>query len=391
MTTLVRAGGIATPDGVWDPTTIVIRDGLIDELRTGSSRTGREVIQAADLVVGAGLIDLHTHGAGGAQVIDGSLEAMRRFAAAQARHGVTAFLATIGGSVENIERGIAAAVEYIRAPRSPGEARCLGIHLEGPFINPERPGAFIPATILPPDIGLLDRLASQADGWLRRMTLAPEVPGMAPLIRRAISLGIGCSAGHSAATATEMLTAVEAGVEGVTHVFNAMPGLHHRSPGLLGVALTDDRVTVELIADGVHVDPLMMRLLQRVKGWPRIALITDSIAAAGLPDGSYRFEEQDVTVRDGEARLADGTLNGSTSMLDDAVRRFAVAAEIPWHQAHASASLVPARTLGVDDRMGAVQVGLAADLVGFDEDRQVRWTMIGGDVASVAWRGRRPR
>jgi N-acetylglucosamine-6-phosphate deacetylase len=166
----------------------------------------------------------------------------------------------------------------------------------------------------------------------------------------------------------------------VTHTFNAMPQLHHRDIGIVGSALTDERLIAELIPDGVHVHGNAMRLLARARGWNGVALVTDSIGATGLPDGAYDFEEQHVVVHGGEARLADGILAGSTLTLDEGVRRFSKLADLPWHEAHASASLVPSRLLGAGRHAGEIAVTYDADLVAFDAERHVRWTMVGGDV-----------
>lgn len=383
MTTqIILAGGIADPAGTSGPSTVQIEDGRISAIAPGARAPGGTddaILDARDLVVTPGLIDLHAHGAAGAQVIDGSADALRVLARWHAAHGVTGFLATVGGAPDDIRRGITGAVAATGAPRADG-ARCLGVHLEGPFLNPARPGAFVPSTIVPPDAALFETYVTLAEGTLRRMAIAPEMPGATDVIRAARRAGATLATGHSQATAVEVTAALELGVTGVTHLFNGMPPLHHRDPGIVGVALSEPRITVELIADGVHVDPVAMGVVAAAKGWAGVALITDSVAAAGQPDGTYQLEGQEVIVRDGQACLADGTIAGGTGSLDEGVRRFSTAARIPWEAAVGSASLVPARVLGIDHRLGHIGPGADADLVAWDVDRHVVWTMVGGRI-----------
>ncbi|MBA2700425.1 MAG: amidohydrolase family protein, partial [Chloroflexi bacterium] len=267
----VQVGGIASPAGISDPATIVLEDGRIDSIAAGHDRPAHgPLFDARGEIAGPGLIDVHTHGAGGAQAIDGAadIDTMSRFYAA---HGVTGFLASVGGTAASIERGLSGVRQTLEGGRglheagSPAGARCLGAHLEGPFIDPSQPGAFRPDTIVAPDVALLEHMIGIAGGSLRLITLAPEQPGAAELIRTARTSGVVCAAGHSSASAAAMEEAIEHGVSHVTHLFNAMPGFHHRSPGLVGVALSDPRLTVEVIADGVHLDPRTVRLIARAK------------------------------------------------------------------------------------------------------------------------------
>jgi N-acetylglucosamine-6-phosphate deacetylase len=371
----IRAGAVTSVPALDGPATISVAGDRIRSIEAGVAGAG---VDLEAPLVSAGYLDIHTHGTAGHQAIDGQPEDLAGMAREFARHGVTGFLAGVGGSAAHIESGVTGVRDYLLFPVA--GARCLGVHLEGPFLSPHRPGAFRPESIVPADPDMLARWQARSGGHIRLLTVAPEIPGAADLIHAAHQLGIICSAGHSDATTTQARTMVDRGVHAVTHLFNAMPALHHREPGLVGIALTDDRVTTEIIADGVHVAPEMVALVHRAKGVHRIALITDSIAAAGLDDGEYQFEEQRVIVRDGQARLADGTLAGSTLTMDRAVRNFASFSGIPVQDALPAATSTPARVLGIDSSTGSVRAGLAADLVGLEPDGTVRWTVVAGVV-----------
>lgn len=356
------------------PVTLDVVDGRIAAI--GPPR-GAGGVDASAATVVPGLLDIHTHGAAGVQVIDGAAADLERLATFYARHGVTGFLATVGGSRTSILAGVAAVRAYLDSGSRRG-ARCLGIHLEGPFISPLALGAFRPESALPADLDTFSELLDAAGGCLRSITLAPELEGADAVIELALRHGVVCSAGHSVASTAQVTRAVDAGVRGVTHLFNAMVPFHHRDPGLVGVALTDDRLTCELIADGVHVDPAAVRLAVRAKGVAGIALVSDSISATGLADGEYEFEEQSVTVAGAVARLRDGTLAGSTLTLDRAVANLARWAEVSWEDAVRCATEVPARLLGLAEQRGTIAVGGDADLAGFGPDHQLLWTMVGG-------------
>jgi N-acetylglucosamine-6-phosphate deacetylase len=337
------------------------------------------VIDASDAVVVPGLIDVHTHGAAGVQVIDGRSDDLDRLASFYATHGVTSYLATIGGSMAHIKAGLRSVRVHLERPPARG-ARCLGVHLEGPFISPPALGAFRPDSVLPADPAVFAEILDASGGHLRLMTIAPELDGADAVIEMALRNGVVCSMGHSVATEEEVGQAVDAGVRSVTHMFNGMAPFHHRRPGLVGAALTDPRLITEVIADGIHIHPTALRLLAQTKGAARIALVSDSIAATGLANGDYDLEEQRVTVAAGAARLANGTLAGSTLTLDRAVANFARWADIPWEQAVLSATMVPARLLGMDGQRGSIAVGQQADLAAFDGDRELRWTMVAGEL-----------
>ena len=360
---------------------------------------GAAVIDARGLTLAPGLIDVHTHGAAGAQAIDGTVEALRHMAQFYARHGVTGFLATIGGMRENIENGLRAAVEAAAQPFETGptgHARLLGVHLEGPFLNPKRPGAFRPESIVPPDVALFEDYVRLANGLIKLVTLAPELPQGLDVVRAAQSHGILSSAGHSEASREVLLQAHPLGLRHVTHTFNAMPGLHHREAGLLSTALSHDEFSAEIIADGLHVQPDLVRLFARSKNVRErcaAVLITDSVAAAGMPDGTYTFEEQQVFVKEGAVRLENGTLAGSALTMDRGVANLVEFGAATLPEAIHMGSFHPAVALGLDHRYGRITAGGVADLIAIETDadadadadaddnlQRVAWTMVNGRV-----------
>lgn len=370
----VLAGSALVDGELTGPVTLTIAGGRITSV--GAPRVG-DVLDASSATVVPGLIDVHTHGAAGVQVIDGEAADLDRLAMFYAEHGVTGFLATVGGSRAHILAGVAAVRAYLDGGPSRG-ARCLGLHLEGPFISPDAIGAFRPESVLHADAGLFAEILDAAGGHVRLVTIAPEVDEAGAVIEIAVRHGVTCSVGHSVATADEVTRSVDAGVRSVTHLFNAMAPFHHREPGLVGVALTDPRLVCEVIADGVHVHPTAVHLATQAKGVSGIVLVSDSIAATSLPDGDYELEEQQIVVTDGIVRLADGTLAGSTLTLDRAVANLARWADVTWEDAVRSATEVPARLLGMASERGYISVGRRADLAAFGADRRLLWTMVDG-------------
>jgi N-acetylglucosamine-6-phosphate deacetylase len=377
----IAAGHILTPFETIEQGVILVDEGRI--VAAGSEREvqvppGLTIIDARASTVAPGLIDLHTHGGGGVEATEGRPETLARLATFYAQHGVTGFLAGVWGCQAHIEAGIDAVVEAVQAGKALPGAAVLGVFLEGPFINPNRAGAFPPETIVAPDPRLLQSYIDRAAGQLRLLTLAPELSGALELVRLATAHGVVCAAGHSAATWDEMQQAIEHGVAHATHTFNAMTPLHHRDPGVLGAALADDRLTAEVIVDGVHVHPGAVRILVRAKRLSGAVLITDSIAAAGMPDGQYAIEGLQITVADSSARLANGTLAGSTLTMERGVANLVAFGAASLNEALALGSLNAARVLGLDTRKGRVAPGFDADLISLDDDLAVHWTMVGG-------------
>lgn len=315
------------------------------------------------LILAPGFVDVHVHGAAGADFMDGEPEAVRRICAAHARHGSTALMATtLSAEPRDLERAVDAARSVIEAP-VPGSARVVGVHFEGPWISPQWAGAQEPSV-------LRAAQAEELEGWLAQLgsaslpvmcTVAPEVEGVLSLIERYGSRVI-FAIGHSGADYALGRRALEAGARHFTHLFNAMRGLHHREPGLVGAALESESATAELVADGAHVHPAVLGVASRVLAG-RGVLVTDAMRACGMPDGEYSLYRHRVHVSQGVARLPDGTLAGSVLTMDRAVRTVVEGASVELARALSMASEVPARLLGIEGSHGHLAAGRRADVV----------------------------
>lgn len=273
-----------------------------------------------DATLTAGLCDIHMHGVIGHDVMEGSSDALSTISRFLARHGVAEYLATtVTASMDFTLRALDGIARHIERKLVADEARIRGIHIEGPFLSHAKRGMHPPQFILPPSPDTLNRLWEAARGHIRLMTIAPEIPGALETIARANELGIRCSIGHSNANSAETLSALDAGAASATHTYNAMRSLDHREPGILGIVLDRDDIYSDLICDGVHVAPEMVRLWFKAKGPERAILITDSLEAAGMPDGAYKLGETTVHVKDRRCTTDAGVLAGSVLTLDVAV------------------------------------------------------------------------
>lgn len=352
---------------------VVVTDGRISSVGP-SSQGGGDVFELGDRWLVPGYIDVHVHGGGGAQCNTIDVEEIEAVARFHARHGTTALLATTVAAPTEELAGALAAIAQCQAPT------LLGAHLEGPFLSRERPGAMDPARFLEPDKAALERLLESGGAAVRAMTIAPELPGALELIELLAANGVVASVGHTNATDAEVRAAVDAGATAATHVFNAMPPLHHRDPGAVGAVLDLNAVSCELICDGIHVDPVAMRLLYHAKGAPGVRLVTDAMAAAGMPDGEYRLGGRPVSVSGGRAVLkGGGSIAGSTLTMETAVQNAVRFLGISVEEAVMMASTNSARLLGLQARKGQLASGLDADLVVLDELLAVTATMVAGE------------
>ena len=382
---------MVTPEGVLSPGWIRVAGHLINAVGPGEPMPplppGLPVTDLRGHWVLPGFVDMHVHGGGGASFTEGPADDARRAAEFHRGHGSTTIVASlVTAPLADLETRAAMLAGLA------GQGVIAGIHLEGPFLSTARCGAQDPRHMLAPDVAAFERLRAAAAGHLRVITIAPELPGAVGLIKAAARAGVTAAVGHTDATADIAAAAVDAGATHATHLFNGMRPLHHREPGPAGALLDRDEVTCEVIADGVHLHDTVIRLAARAAGPDRLVLITDAMAAAGMPDGSYRLGSMRVDVAGGVARLAGGgepgpagasagpagAIAGSTATMADVVRH-AVAAGLPVTAVAAAASTTPARVLGLGDRTGALRAGLDADLVVCDEEFRPRAVMRQGE------------
>jgi N-acetylglucosamine-6-phosphate deacetylase len=365
------------PDEVAGPVIVVIRDGKIESVSRAEALPAGAVIDLRPWSIAPGYVDLHTHGFAGHDVTTGSVEDIAAMAAALPSTGVTAFYPTVASTAPAETLRQVQSIAAASRATSAASAEMLGVRLEGPYINPKRRGAQYAEAIRLPDVAELQRLV--ASGPLGIVDFAPELDTDFALLRMLVAHGIVGSIGHTDATYAQAKAAIDAGARHCTHLFNAMPPLAHRAPGCVGALLDDTRATVEVIADGVHLDPTMLRLVVRLRGPEAVALITDALAAAGSALDSSSFVGRQVRVRDGAMRLSDGTLAGSVLTLDAAVRNMVRLAGAAWSDAVRMATQTPASIARVADRKGYLGPGADADLVVLDGDGQVQQTYVRGE------------
>jgi len=378
MTELIVRGATALVDGAWARADLASRDGWL-VAATELSMSAKQ-LDADGFVVAPGYIDLQCNGGLGIDLAS-EPERLWELAAELPRFGVTAWLPTIVTAPDGIvDRALATLAAG--APAGWRGAVPLGLHLEGPFLSAAKRGAHPEALLRPPTLAAIEGWSKAAGVLL--VTLAPDVPGALEVLEALVDRGVVVSLGHTPASAEQATAAVDAGARWVTHLFNAMAPLHHREPGLAGVALADPRVHVGLIPDGIHVHPQVVAMAQRALG-QRLTIVTDAVAAMGMPPGRQALGRAEVTIGDDGVRLADGTLAGSNLPMDLGVRNLVSFTGCEWEMALHAASTAPAAVLGDVDR-GSLGVGARADLVVLTDDLHLVTTVVGGEVAhDVRW------
>lgn len=374
-----RLWGRAFVDGRIEERTLITIDGeqIADVATASQPPPGSE--STPDLIV-PGFVDLHVHGGDGADFMDGTDEGAGRITSFHARSGTTALAATtLSGSRGDLRSAVMSIARASRTVTSGAEI--CGLHLEGPYINAKRAGAQNVGSIRPADIQEIEALLIEASHLRWIITVAPEIEGVRALIEH-FRGRVRFSIGHTAADYGDAVAALEWGASHFTHLFNAMTGMHHREPGVVGAALVSVEATAELIADGIHVHPAVLRVATRAMP-NRVALITDAVRASGMPAGKYKLYEHEFSVtEDGAARLGDGTLAGSTLTMNRAVQNMVELAGLPIEMVLPLATEVPARILGVSERKGKIARGYDADLVVLTPKFDVARALVrGNDVA----------
>lgn len=335
-----------------------------------------------DWTVLPGFIDVHIHGANGHDVMDATSEALQGIAEQLPKEGTTSFLATtMTQSAEAINKAVSTVGSFVEKQTEGIHAEVLGVHLEGPFISPKKVGAQPVEHVIPPSIEKFQQWQNESRNNIKLVTLAPEVDGGMELIQDVCRQGAVASIGHSNATYEQVNEAVKHGARHVTHLYNQMSPLHHREPGVVGAAFSNDQLKVEMIADHIHVHPEALKLAYQFTGQDRTILITDAMRAKCLPEGSYDLGGQDVEVKNKEARLESGALAGSILTLEEAAKNMKKNNDLSYKELAAITSANAARQLNVFDRKGSIAEGKDADLVVLDQEDRVVMTICKGTIA----------
>jgi len=338
----------------------------------------RKILDAEGRIVTPGFIDLHIQGAGGADVLDGKKESLEIISHTCAKFGTTSFLATTLFRPKEDNYHLEVTSKSVGS--NLGGANLLGIHLEGPFISIVKKGMILPGCISSPSLEILEKILDHSKGKLRMMTIAPEIKGNLKIIRTLVKEGIVTSFGHSNASYEETLEGIKAGISHVTHLFNAMPSLHHRKPGPLLAIFQAKRVTAQIISDGVHLHPEILKFTYDLLGEDRCILITDGLQSMGLPEGKYVYNGVEYESRKGTARYFDGTLVGTSLALNQLLERFIQFSKCSLNAGIKMVTENPAKVLAIQNRKGKIEIGKDADLVIWDKNWSTWSTIVGGRV-----------
>ena len=362
---IIKNGNVFQEDGSFRRETLYIRNHRLTEAFEATSE--EEVIDAEGLMVIPGLVDIHSHGAAGEDFSDGNPEGLKKILQYEKRCGITSYCPTSMTFPKERLRQIFAS---IKGAQTEEEAKVVGINMEGPFLDPAKKGAHVEEWIAAPDVAFVRELNQDADGLVRLVTLAPNMDGAEEFIKE-MHGEVCISLGHTAADYDCASGAMKLGAHHVTHLYNAMQPFGHRAPGLIGAAMDDPECMVELICDGYHIHPSAIRAAFRMFGPERVILISDSMRATGMENGTYELGGQEVTVKDRKAVLKDGTLAGSATNLYGCMCK-AVEFGIPLEQAIMAATANPARSIGIFDRVGSIRIGKQADLLLVSENLELK-------------------
>lgn len=363
---------------------IVIKDGTIEQVYTEGNRpqTEDEILDGKGMYAIPGLIDLHFHGCKGDDFCDGSRDAIVRIAEYEASVGVTAIApATMTLPVEELEQILRVAAEYKKGPHSKKEADFVGINMEGPFISPAKKGAQDERNIIPCDVKVCERFLKASEGLVKFMGIAPEESENAVAFIEEVKDKVNVSLAHTNADYDTAMAAFNAGADHAVHLYNATPAFTHRAPGVIGAVYDSKHVMAEIICDGVHIHPAAVRATFEMMGEDRMILISDSMRAAGMPDGSYTLGGLDVNVVGNRATLAsDGAIAGSVTNLMDCMKTAVKTMNIPLETAVACATINPAKSLGIDAEYGSIRAGKKAHIVLMDQELNVQQVIKDGEL-----------
>ena len=377
-TILLKNCQLLTTQPVSAPVDILIEGKTIRKIANGLEYTGVEQIDAGGRTAVPGFIDVHVQGAGGADILDGTEEALQTISQTLARTGTTCFLGTTVVKPADGNAHLKLGKQF--AGQGLKGATMLGFHLEGPFINIKKKGGLSEECIYDSSPEKLDEILDSTGDTLKMMTIAPELPGNLNIIKSLVNNDIIASFAHSDATYEETSEGFEAGISHVTHLFNAMPPLHHRNPGPLTAIFERREITAQIISDGHHVHPRVVRLAKQIMGGDRCICITDGMHGIGLPEGRYIYNGKEYESKNGAARYLDGTLIGSTMSLGTIAVKFMEFTGCTFETAIDTVTTIPAKLLGIDDRKGSLEAGKDADIVLLDPDYSVYATFVEGTL-----------